>query len=145
MALLFITFNWSVMVLVKVSVTISCFQKTLKLWHPPPIFCGTLQDARLLLPFGRPLLLTGHQLSIPQPFSQRAPWFHLHRARVSAICPPYWWWGLKTHRTKQNLSLFTSQYEACAGTQQAASTSTSSQQSAKAKTSKRSSHFWERI
>lgn len=38
MALLFITFNWSVMVWVKVSVTISCFQKMLKLWRPPPSF-----------------------------------------------------------------------------------------------------------
>lgn len=30
-----------------------------------PILCGTLQDARLSLPFSKPFLLPGHRLSIP--------------------------------------------------------------------------------
>lgn len=75
----------------------------------------------------------------PSSSSQQAQWFHLHRARVSAICPPYWWGGLEKDWTKQGLSPSTSQREAWTGTQQAASTSTTSQESVRAKNSKRSS------
>lgn len=45
----------------------------------------------------------------PLSFSQQARWFHWHRARVSAICPPYWWGSLKKVWIKQGLSLPTHQ------------------------------------